>query len=66
MISLFQRKSTFLLDICSSMSIKEFSIILEIYYSQKGSFIARLVKNPPGMQETLNRFLGQEDLLEKG
>ena len=25
-----------------------------------------LVKNPPAMQETLIRFLGREDLLEKG
>ena len=66
MISLFQRKSTFLLGMCSSMSIKEFSIILKIYYSQKDSFIARLVKNPPAMPETLIRFLGQEDSLEKG
>ena len=28
--------------------------------------IAQLVKNLPAMQETLVRFLGQEDLLEKG
>ena len=28
--------------------------------------IAQLVKNPPAMQETLVRSLGQEDLLEKG
>ena len=27
--------------------------------------IAQLVKNPPAMQETLVRFLIQEDLLEK-
>ena len=30
------------------------------------SLIARLVKNPPAMQETLVRFLGWEDPLEKG
>ena len=30
------------------------------------SLIARLVKNPPVMLETLVRFLGREDLLEKG
>ena len=30
------------------------------------SLIAQLVKNPPEMQETPVRFLGQEDLLEKG
>ena len=30
------------------------------------SLIAQLVKNPPAMQETPVRFLGREDLLEKG
>ena len=30
------------------------------------SLVAQLVKNPPAMQETLVRFLGQEDPLEKG
>ena len=30
------------------------------------SLVAQLVKNPPTMQETLVRFLGQEDPLEKG
>ena len=30
------------------------------------SFVAQLVKNLPAMQETLVRFLGQEDQLEKG
>ena len=30
------------------------------------SLIAQLVKNSPAMQETLVRFLGQEDPLEKG
>ena len=28
--------------------------------------LAQLVKNPPVIQETLVRFLGQEDPLEKG
>ena len=32
----------------------------------KEALIAQLVKNPPAMQETLVRFLGQEDPLEKG
>ena len=31
-----------------------------------GFLVAQLVKNPPSMQETLVRFLGQRDLLEKG
>ena len=30
------------------------------------SLIAQLVKNPSAMQETPVRFLGREDLLEKG
>ena len=29
------------------------------------SLVAQLVKNPPAMQETPVRFLGQEDVLEK-
>ena len=34
--------------------------------SYYGAFlVAQLVKNPPAVQETLIRFLGQEDLLEK-
>ena len=30
------------------------------------SLVAQQVNNPPAMQETLVRFLGQENLLEKG
>ena len=30
------------------------------------SLIAQLVKNPPAMQETWVRYLGQKDPLEKG
>ena len=36
------------------------------FSSARASLIAQLVKNLPAMQETLVRFLGQEDLLEKG
>ena len=32
----------------------------------RASLIAQLLKNPPAMQETLVRFLGWEDPLEKG
>jgi len=35
-------------------------------YTERDSLIAQLVKNPPAMQETPVRFLGWEDLLEKG
>ena len=38
----------------------------EHYFASMGSLIVQLVKNPPAMQETPIRFLGQEDLLEKG
>ena len=33
--------------------------------NEQASLIAQLVKNPPAIQETPVRFLGQEDLLEK-
>ena len=33
---------------------------------RRASLVAQLVKNPPAMQETPVRFLGQEDPLEKG
>ena len=34
--------------------------------SMLASLVAQLVKNLPTMQKTLVRFLGREDLLEKG
>ena len=43
------------------------AILNRLYlFSLQASLIAQLPKNPPAMQETLFRFLGQEDLLEKG
>ena len=36
------------------------------YSSIKGFPVAQLVKNLPAMQETLVRFLGREDPLQKG
>ena len=38
------------------------SIILLLFWA---SLIAQVVKNPPAMQETLVRFLGRKDPLEK-
>ena len=35
-------------------------------YTLRSSLVAQLVKNLPAMQQTLVRFLGWEDLLEKG
>ena len=35
-------------------------------YLSRVSLVAQLVKNPPAMQETPVRFLGQEDPLKKG
>ena len=36
------------------------------YLIHWASLVAQLIKSPPAMQETPVRFLGQEDLLEKG
>ena len=36
------------------------------YVQNRDSLVAQLVKNLPAMQEAPVRFLGQEDLLEKG
>ena len=47
------------------MSIQnpEHKCLLQIYWA---SLVAQLVKNPPAMQETAVRFLGEEGSLEKG
>ena len=42
------------------------NFIWYLFRSTWASLIAQLVKNPPAMQETLVRFLGGEDPLEKG
>ena len=39
---------------------------INVHVATYEGFIAQLVKNPPAMQETPVRFLGQENLLEKG
>ena len=44
------------------LSIEEFSL----FTFNVASFVAQLVKNLPAMQETLIRFVGQKDSLEKG
>ena len=41
-------------------------LLWEIVWHYWASLIAQLVKNLPAVQETPVRFLGQEDLLEKG
>ena len=35
-------------------------------YTHRASLVAQLEKNPPAMQETPVRYLGQKDPLEKG
>ena len=37
-----------------------------IYILSWASLVAQMIKNPPAMQETQVRSLGQEDPLEKG
>ena len=41
-------------------------IVLKNTFCSTGILIVQLVKNLPTMQETLVRFLGWEDLLDKG
>ena len=40
--------------------------VISIQFKNGASLIAQLVKNPPVMQETPVRFLGQKEPLEKG
>ena len=43
--------------------------MLLVYFKESGdvaSLVDQLVKNPPAMQETSVRFLGWENILEKG
>ena len=48
------------------LSGKSISEVVDISPNLETSVIAQLVKNLPTMQETLVRFLGQKDMLEKG
>ena len=43
----------------------EVSVIVKLKYAW-ATLVAQMVKNPPAVQETWVRSLGQEDLLEKG
>ena len=57
------------IDLCvfGYRSIQGFSALLfELPPLIQASLVAQLVKNPPAMQETPVRFLGQEDPLQKG
>ena len=50
----------------SPLYVYRHEVFLEVHTRNCASVVAQLVKNPPAMQETLVRFLGWEDLLEKG
>ena len=50
----------------TGMSIYIYNLIFWFLDNIRASLIAQLVKNPPAMQETLVRFLGRENPLEKG
>ena len=54
-------KNVLELDSCNSL-VNNFTVRTFIWVS----LVAQLVKNPSVMQETLVRFLSQEDPLEKG
>ena len=59
-------------EICPEMGLQDqraariFSFLRTLHTVLWTSPIAQLVKNPPAMQETPLRFLGQENPLEKG
>ena len=40
--------------------------LVSLHLTLGASLVAQMVKNLPAVQETLVRFLGQEDPLEKG
>ena len=46
------------------MSLYSPRALQELAMTERASLVAQLVKNSPEMQETLVRFLGQEDPLE--
>ena len=52
---------------CYSISSSDYFLVIRVELSVSGaSLTAQFVKNLPVMQETLVRFLGWEDPLEKG
>ena len=58
-----QKFKSFYIIFCNFPNGPMIAIINRIQWA---SLVAQLVKNPPAMQETLVRFLGQEDPLAKG
>ena len=52
--------------VCVCIYIYIYIYTLDIYTYIWASLLAQLINNPPAMQETPVRFLGQEDPLEKG
>ena len=51
---------------CAVVKFLFLNDLIDFYSLLLVYLIAQLIKNLPAMQETLVRFLGQEDLLEKG
>ena len=50
----------------SNIYLQKFLVFMDNIYLFGASLIAQLVKNPPAVPETLVRFLGWEEALEKG
>ena len=53
-------------DFCSKIAVIEPSILTCAFLKLWASQVAQMVRNPPAVQETWVRSLGQEDPLEKG
>ena len=54
------------LSVLPSQFPYKYKNVLKKVIKKRISLVAQLVKNPPAIQETLVRFLGGEDPLEKG
>ena len=50
----------------NSTGLSSSSSLLRALTGHRASLVAKWVKNPPAMQETLVQFLSWEDALEKG
>ena len=66
LVSTFQKQHAIAQALGFKYSGLPSSHLFFFFFFNFAPLIAQLVKNPPAIQETLVRFLGREDSLEKG
>ena len=66
LVSTFQKQHAVAPALVKHSGLPSSCLFFFFFFFNFASLIAQLVKNPPALQETLVRFLGQEDPLEKG